>query len=142
MTPPARPPTADELLADPVVRQALDDAWADSQADDPARRHEEGGWIYLDVTTGSISTARAPVGCGSAIDLNSPPPRTGSVVVGVFHTHPNPTAEGWKGGPSASDLRIDARLGVPDLIRADDGTYVSGPASRRGGLAGNPGFPD
>ena len=75
------------------------------------------------------------------IDLQNPPIIVGSVVVGKFHTHPNPTAEGWEGGPSASDLQIDALHGVPDLIRADDGVYVSGPNHRRGGLVGDPGFP-
>jgi hypothetical protein len=65
----------------------------------------------------------------------------GSVVVGKFHTHPNPTIEGWEPGPSESDLLTDASHGVPDLIRADNGVYVSGPDQRRGGLAGGPGFP-
>ncbi len=142
MMPPTRPPTADELLADPVVRQALEDAWRDSLAHDPAQRHEEGGWIYLDLLTGQVLAVRAPRGMVDAIDLTSPPPWTGLIVVGKFHTHPNPTSEGWRGGPSAVDRATDAAHGVPDLIRADDGTYVSGPASRRGGLAGNPGYPD
>jgi hypothetical protein len=70
-----------------------------------------------------------------------PPALAGSVVVGKFHTHPNPTAEGWNPGPSATDQRIDALHGVPDLIRADSGVTVSGPHSRRGGLRGRQGFP-
>jgi hypothetical protein len=32
-------------------------------------------------------------------------------------------------------------FGVPCLIRADDGDHTTGPASRRGGLAGGPGYP-
>jgi hypothetical protein len=67
---------------------------------------------------------------------------TDCVVVGKFHTHPNPTLEGWDPGPSIADQRVDALHGVPDLIRADDGVYHSGPDSRRGGLGGNAGFPD
>ncbi|PWU10185.1 MAG: hypothetical protein C5B50_25995 [Verrucomicrobia bacterium] len=63
------------------------------------------------------------------------------MVVGKFHTHPNPTAEGWEPGPSAADLYVDEMHGVPDLIRADNGIYASGPTSRRGGLAGGSGFP-
>jgi hypothetical protein len=33
-------------------------------------------------------------------------------------------------------------LGVPCIIRAEDGIHTTGPDSRRGGLTGNPGFPD
>jgi hypothetical protein len=142
MTPRTRPPMADELLADPLIQQALEDAWHDSLSTDPVRRHEEGGWIYLDLLTGQLRTDRAPPGIVDAIDLTSPPPLIGLVVVGKFHTHPNPTNEGWLGGPSAVDRVVDASHGVPDLIRADDGTYVSGPVSRRGGLTGKPGYPD
>jgi proteasome lid subunit RPN8/RPN11 len=73
--------------------------------------------------------------------LDNPPAIPSAVVVGVFHTHPNPTAEGWYGGPSEADRRADERDGVPDLIRADDGTYVSGPERRRGDLSGGSGYP-
>ena len=70
-----------------------------------------------------------------------PPVMSSSVIVGVFHTHPNPSVEGWETGPSESDRRADERDGVPDLIRSDDGIHFSGPESRRGGLLGGPGFP-
>jgi hypothetical protein len=128
-------------LNDPVVRSALDQAWADSQPGDPALRHEEGGWIYLALTNGAITAVRAALGAQSSIDLNNPPAVAGAIVVGKFHTHPNPTSEGWEPGPSPGDQLVDALHGVPDLIRADDGMYVSGPMSRRGGLAGGPGYP-
>jgi hypothetical protein len=136
-----RAPTATELLTHPAVRQALEEAWTDSLPEDAQRRHEEGGWIYLDLTTGEILVRRAPAGFQAELSLDNPPEVAGAVVVGVFHTHPNPTAEGWQGGPSEADRRADERDGVPDLIRADDGTYVSGPESRRGGLGGGPGYP-
>src|SRR5438067_11013447 len=142
MAAPTSPPTADELLADPSVRQAIEDAWHDSLAGDPVRRHEEGGWIYVELTTGRLSVMRAPTGGESMINLHAPPERVGWIVVGKFHTHPNPTAEGWIGGPSVSDTHIDAIHGVPDLIRADDGVHVSGPNSRRGGLTGRAGYPN
>ena len=134
-------PTAAELLSDPMIRRALDEAWADSVADDAVLRHEEGGWIYADTTAGAITVRRAQSGGQAMIDLSHPPVVTGSVVVGKFHTHPNPSAEGWEPGPSAADLVIDAQNGVPDLIRADDGVLVSGPDSRRGGMTGEPGYP-
>ena len=140
-TPPNRPPTATELLADPTVQQALDEAWIDSLADDPLQRHEEGGWIYLDTNTGVLSIRRAARGRTSTIDLTNPPTSLGTVVVGKFHTHPNPTAENWDPEPSAQDRIVDNRHGVPDLIRADDGIHLSGPAERRSGLVGGPGYP-
>ncbi len=140
-TPPTQPPTADELLAHPVIQQALEQAWDDSCSDDPARRHEEGGWIYLDVSTGELSVQRAPVGLQAEIDLDAPPVLPNRMVVGKFHTHSNPTAEGWNPGPSAGDHWIDAIHGVPDLIRADNGVHFCGPPSRRGGLGGGPGYP-
>ncbi len=47
-------PTAAELEASAVVQAALASAWADSSADDPTQRHEEGGWIYQNLGTGEI----------------------------------------------------------------------------------------
>jgi hypothetical protein len=140
-TPPTQAPTAAELLADPVVQGALDQAWVDSLPHDPLHRHEEGGWIYMDVTTGTISVRRAQTGNQTTVDLQNPPLVAGSVVVATFHTHPNPSSEGWYPGPSGSDEISASFLGVPCLIRADNGTHTTGPPSRRGGLGGGPGFP-
>jgi hypothetical protein len=133
--PPTRPPTALELLNDPVVQQALDQAWIDSQSHDPSQRHEEGGWIYMDTTTGQLTIQRVPSGERAELDIGDPPLVAGSIVVGIFHTHPNPTAEGWDPGPSDADKAVHAQLGLPGLIRADDGIHTTGPASRSGGLA-------
>jgi uncharacterized Zn-binding protein involved in type VI secretion len=139
--PPTRPPTIAELQNDPVVQQALEQAWNDSQPADPANRHEEGGWIFMDATTGRITIQRAPRGARASINVNNPPNVPGSVPVGTFHTHPNPTAEGWDPGPSGADTRNATRRGVPTLIRADDGVHSTGPNARRGGLGGGSGFP-
>lgn len=95
----------------------------------------------MDPLSGQLSVLRAVPGRRSAIDLFDPPEVPGSFLVGKFHTHPNPTAEGWDPGPSSGDMMVDARHGVPDLIRADDGIHHSGPDRRRGGLAGNPAYP-
>ena len=134
-------PTVANLLKDPIVRQALEQAWMDSLAADPAQRHEEGGWVYADTTTGAITVQRAPAGVRASLDLNTPPIVPDAVVVATFHTHPNPSAEGWNPGPSAADTRSAWLFGVPCLIRADDGVHTTGPDSRRGGLAGGPGYP-
>jgi hypothetical protein len=134
-------PTIGDLLRDLLVLQALEDAWQDSVPADATRRHEEGGWVYMDTTSGELFTRRARAGRGSLIDLSAPPLVPGAVVVATFHTHPNPGAEGWETGPSADDTRSAWAAGVPCLIRADDGTYATGPDSRRGGPGGCPGFP-
>ena len=73
MTAPAQAPTAAELLANTEVLGALAAAWADSLVDDPINRHEEGGWIYLDLSTGEIQTRRAPRGTRSRLSLADPP---------------------------------------------------------------------
>jgi hypothetical protein len=92
MATPTQPPTASELLAHPAVVDGMAQAWADSQVSDPAQRHEE-GWIYLDLTTGVIVTRRAPAGTQNRLSLANPPLLANHVVVGTFHTHPNPAAE-------------------------------------------------
>lgn len=134
-------PTTAELLNDSGVQQALELAWTDSMPSDAAQRHEEGGWIYMDTTTGTISVQRAPAGTQAALDLSAPPVVRGSVVVATFHTHPNPSAEGWNPGPSGEDTQSAWLFGVPCLIRADDGIHTTGPDIRRGGLQGRPGYP-
>ena len=134
-------PTAAALLNELVVQQALEQAWIDSLPGDPVQRHEEGGWIYIDITTGAITARRASAGAQTTLDLGSPPVVPGAVVVATFHTHPNPSAESWEPGPSAADTQSALLFGVPCLIRADDGVHTTGPASRRGGLSGAPGYP-
>ena len=134
-------PTAADLLNDPVVQQALEQAWTDSLPGDPAQRHEEGGWVYLSTTTGALAVRRAPAGAQTTLDLSTPPVVPDSMIIATFHSHPNPSSEGWESGPSAADTDSAHLFGVPCLIRADDGIHTTGPASRRGGLTGGPGYP-
>lgn len=134
-------PTADELQAHPAVQAAFAAAWADSFADDPELRHEEGGWVYLDPSNGSVTVRRAAPGMQDLIDLSAPPTVTGSYVVAMFHTHPNPTADGWNPGPSLADRHTADAVGVPSLIVSDQGMYHAGPDRRRGGLTGLAGYP-
>ena len=95
----------------------------------------------MDTATGQISILRTPPGRQNTLDLRNPLLVAGSVVVATFHTHPNPTTEGFFGGPSGFDQLSADALGVPCLIRADDGDYTTEPERRRGGLTGDPGFP-
>jgi hypothetical protein len=141
MPAPTHPLTTAELLADPVVQQAMTQAWQDSQVNDPNNRHEEGGWIYLDLNTGALTIRRAPPGRRTRLNLANPPLPPDNVIVGTFHTHPNPTAEGWEPGPSPQDAQGATYSGVPWLIRSDQGDFSTGPDSRQGGLGGGPGFP-
>jgi hypothetical protein len=141
MSAPTRPPTASELLARSEVIQALVGAWADSRVNDPTDRHEEGGWIYLELSTGVIVTRRAPAGTRSRLSLANPPLLPNHVIVGTFHTHPNSASEGWETGPSVQDERAASNSGVPWLIRAENGDHSAGPVSRRGGLGGGAGYP-
>jgi len=134
-------PTVQQLLGLAVVREALEAAWDDSLADDWLLRHEEGGWIYLNITTAAISIRRAPPGGRASVNLSSPPVVAGAVVVATFHTHPNPAAEGWNTGPGNDDSASAWFLGVPCIIRAEDGVHSTGPDARRGGLSGGHGFP-
>jgi hypothetical protein len=134
-------PSVSELLDDPVVVEALKKAWNDSLPDDAARRHEEGGWIYMDIASGKIAMRSAAAGTQATLDLSAPHEIPGAVVVATFHTHPNPSTEGWETGPSTADTQSAWFFGVPCIIRADDGIHTTGPDSRRGGLTGGPGYP-
>jgi hypothetical protein len=97
-------------LADPSVRAAMQQAWQDSAADDPDRRHEEGGYIVQD-DDGSYGAVRWPSGSASRI---TPPARAvdgtyhGRQVIGEFHTHPNPLVDEqgrlWQEAPSPGDI--------------------------------------
>ncbi len=134
-------PTAAELEANPVVQAAFAAAWADSLADDLALRHEEGGYIYVEVDTGAVHIRRAAPGDRWGIYLTNPPILTGCFVVATYHTHPNLSSEGWQVGPSDEDRELAAESGVPWLIVSDVGVFVTGPDRRDGGLTGSPGFP-
>ncbi len=86
----------------PELRQA----WEDSDAASETNRHEEGGYIIRE-DDGSHGIERWPAGSQGQIDA---PPRdadgryNGKDVVGEFHTHPNPSSEGWDPAPSPGDI--------------------------------------
>jgi hypothetical protein len=134
-------PTAAELEAHPVVQAAFAVAWADSLADDPTLRHEEGGFIYANATTGEIVIRRAPPGDRDSIDLSYPPAVSECFLVATYHTHPLPSRRGFDPTPSSHDYELAEGSGVPWFIVSDQGVFVAGPDSRDGGFSGRPGYP-
>lgn len=134
-------PSAAELQQNPVVQAAFAAAWADSFPDDPALRHEEGGYIYVNTTTGDVLIRRALPGEQDELRLTHPPVLPGCYLVATFHTHPNPATEGWIPDPSPED-RIGADdTGVPWFVVTEFDVFVVGPDRRVGGLAGPGGYP-
>ncbi len=135
-------PTGATLLADATVTAALAAAWTASNPAVPGpgtTQHEEGGWVYLNLLTGVLTTRRKSSGGQAAIYLGDPPTLDDSIVVAKFHTHPN-LGPGWVAGPSGQDMTVDASHGVPDLVVSAVGNFVSGPAQRLH-LAGDQGLP-
>ncbi len=124
-------PTADELLQNRNVQQALCEAWENSLPEDPGLRHEEGGWILMNPWSREITVAWAESGSHHEIDLTPPASLSRTILVGKFHTHPNPTSAGWEPRPSLADSMIDWQHGVPDLIVSDQGVFISGPSCRQ-----------
>jgi hypothetical protein len=134
-------PTAAELQANPVVQAAFAAAWADSFPDEPALRHEEGGYIYVNPTTGDVVVRRALPGTRRVLNLTNPPDVPGCFLVATYHTHPNPTATGWDPEPSTEDRREADASGVPWFVVSELGVFVAGPDRRVGGLSGPSGYP-
>lgn len=133
--------TAKELSVHPVVVAAFTAAWADSLSDDAKLRHEEGGWIYQHTSKVEIMIRRALPGLRDRIDLTRPSAVSDHFLVATYHTHPNPTAEGWLPEGSPDDYYNGNVTGVPWFIISDLGVTWVGPDRRRCGLAGPPDFP-
>lgn|SRR5574341_777027 len=98
------PVSTTTILNDPVVCDALKQAWLDSQPGITGG-HEEGGFILRD-ETGKITVARWPRGEQDAIQ--TPPHPDCRIdegeIVATFHTHPN-TGPDYLQEPSETDLR-------------------------------------
>lgn len=134
-------PTASELHANPVVQAAFAAAWADSFPDDPALRHEEGGYIYMNPTTGEVVIRRALPGGVDFIDLSFPPVVAGAFLVATYHTHPIPPRGRVTAEPRDVDRFHADDSGVPWFVISHEGVFVTGPDQRVGGLSGPDGYP-
>ncbi len=161
-------PSGNEMRINSTVRAAMRVAWTDSnpaitrwptpdpanalapQCDPivgspPTNAHEEGGFIYLNLINGNMTTRRVAAGGQAALPLNNPPNVANSIVVGGFHTHPN-VGNCW-GAPffSGADVTWSSTNGVPLLMIgafpgvADNSFHATG--TKRLHLAGNRGVP-
>lgn len=134
-------PTAGELQANPVVQAAFAAAWADSFPDDLVLRHEEGGFIYSNPTTGETVIRRAPPGGLDFIDLSFPPTVPGAFLVATYHTHAIRPKGRISAQPSDEDRFHAFDSGVPWFVVSHEGVFVTGPDRRVGGLSGPNGYP-
>jgi hypothetical protein len=161
-------PSGNRMRRNATVRAALAAAWTASNpavtiwpVHDPAHvgnpcnpppagapattAHEEGGFIYMNLITGNLTTRSVPAGGQAALVLTAPAVVANSIVVGGFHTHPNVGAC-W-GAPffSGADNTWSANNGVPLLMRgafpviANTSDHATGNTRRH--LAGNRGLP-
>jgi len=153
--PPTRFPYLEEIMRDPAVQMALDQAWRDTNANTVpvTAAAEQGGWIYMDLQTGRLTILRqqnpllAPRRPGEnqpgafSILLDPPPIVPGSVVVAQFHTHPSVPFT----GASGTDRQLGNLYGVPGIVRGRGTQYdFTGPERRVDQLStarSNPGFP-
>ena len=108
------------IRADPGIQAAFREAWIKSEATDPERRHEEGGFIVR------RGTGFAAVVLPSGTRWMLPVPRlgddrmyNGEEVVATYHTHPTPKEE--PGGR----YELEAREGDMEVMRKFPGdSYI------------------
>lgn len=120
-----------DVLNDPRVQEALDQAWADSLEGTPEER-EEGGYIQQCVNVNALTGERSyftqvlrwPHGTFDSSSPSYPPRQTESCrTVATFHTHPGPEstapdADGHENPiPSSADYMSAANDGLPGIIR-------------------------
>ena len=100
------------LLSDPSIRQALKQAWLDSEPG-PTGGHEEGGFLLRDVQD-QVVVHRWPLGTQNTIAVPPHPAcrLADADIMATFHTHPN-TGPDYLQAPSVTDMR--AVRDDPDL---------------------------
>ena len=133
--------TALQLLANPVVRAAMQPAWLDSNPA-PTGRHEEGGFILRD-SASNIAVSRWPKGIRDFIVVPSHEDcRLGDCdIIASFHTHPN-TGYDFDQEPSetdqvmiASDPDLKGSFDVGELIISAATVYLVEPDGTASELA-------
>ena len=112
------------LENDPIVKQALDDAFKDSHEGQPDQ-HEEGGDIYdcLRADGPHLEIVRWPRGSYASISLGPKLDDPDCQLVGDFHTHAGapsdyPNNDGYANEqPSNADLNSNEERGIPGFIK-------------------------
>jgi hypothetical protein len=99
-----------DALSSLKVRRGMRESWEQSEADDPRKRHEEGGYIVLS-SDGNPQTLPWPRGERGLIEMperNTDGKYKGFYVVSSYHTHPNPPVDEkgrrWEQSPSEIDI--------------------------------------
>ncbi len=129
-------------LEDPAVRAALRRAWTESQPDDPATRHLEGGYITRQ-QDGSFQAERWPRGGAASIvplPLDDAGRLYGVPVAGEFRTQPHPSQDeqgrrwlqGWQPDELAR-LREAGYDGASYLLGRDQVWLFGGSEARPAG---------
>ena len=129
---PAPCPSMDRnsVINDPVVREALDDAWRDSHEGAPDE-HEEGGFVFQcqgGPRGYETRIQRWPAGSSEHGGVQrGPEPPPGCRTVASFHTHPGGASdvEYDNDHPSDDDQNFARRYGVPGIIRFGEGSDPS-----------------
>jgi hypothetical protein len=102
-----------DIVKNPIVQAALNQAWNDSLPDELEARHEEGGWIIQN-SAGGLRIQRCPSGAVPAPDSTDMTMVVCDAKVGpneqpaaFFHTHPGPEVDEngnrWQNDPSTDD---------------------------------------
>lgn len=124
------------ILLNPLVREALQQAWLDSHPG-LSGGHEEGGFV-VQVPARKLSVVRWPTGVQNSILVPPHPGCTigGRIIVASFHTHPN-TGTNFLQKPSETDkraVRDDADLKgvayVGEFVVAQETIYLVTPNGR------------
>jgi Domain of unknown function (DUF4157) len=138
-------PSVSTLIMDAQVQDVLETAWVKSN---PGVRtipvqqyiHEEGGWIFLNLITDDL-VFRTKSGGPSSTALRVTPSVDDSIVVAIFHTHPQ-LGEDFKRPPSPEDIAFGDDIGVPGIIRTEVDRkreyFFFGPQVRRHLAGGKP----
>lgn len=164
-------PTGEEMRTNATVRAGMNVAWANSNSavtiwsahdpdpalaghacnppvagPPPSLAHEEGGYVYMNLITGNLTTRAIPRGAQAAIPFPVAALVADSVAVGLFHTHPNVGAC-W-GAPflSGADIGVSTHYGLPMLMigafpAVANTSFHAGGVTRRAHLAGTRGGP-
>lgn len=122
-------PDTHRLAHEPVVRQAIEDAWNQTLKD----HLEHGFWILRDPATGALSIDPwKPMDPGFIHATPEPP-----TAISMFHTHPPFTPEQYVAQlanhqlanpfPSSADVVTSINSGVPAMVRSTAGMYYYGP---------------